>query len=195
MKNNKGKVPEKTTDEAPINSDPIAPDMCAGACDADMAALKERAALVDGLQERLLRVSADFENYKKRAQKDRDDLIRYAGESFIGELVHIVDNFERAFQAAETTKDFSVLHKGLEMILKEVEAFLKDNGVKKIETVGKIFDPHRHEAIGHCICPEKQENEVVEELQAGYEMNGRVIRPARVKVAKKEEDKGSPPAE
>lgn len=137
------------------------------------------------LQDKLLRLGAEFENYKKRVQKEREELMKYAGEIFIFELLHIVDNFERAFQAADKTQDFLVLHKGVEMILKEVQDFLKEKGVKKIEATGTQFDPHRHEAIELVEREDKPENEIVEELQAGYELNGKVIRPAKVKVSKK----------
>lgn len=137
------------------------------------------------LNDRMLRLGAEFENYKKRVQREREDLIKYAGESFIIELLHIVDNFERAFQAADTTQDFKVLHQGVEMILKEVENFLKEKGVKKMNTVGEQFDPHKHEAIEQVVCAEGPENIIVEELQAGYELNGRVIRPAKVKVSRR----------
>ena len=136
------------------------------------------------LRDRLLRLGAEFENYKKRVQKEREDLVKYVGESFILELLYIVDNFERAFQAADKTQDFKVLHKGVEMILKEVEEFLTQKGVKKIKVIDEQFDPHRHEAIENVVSPDKPENIIVEELQAGYELNGKVIRPARVKVAK-----------
>lgn len=134
------------------------------------------------LNDRLLRLGAEFENYKKRVQREREDLIKYAGESFLMELLSIVDNFERAFQAADTTQDFKVLHQGVEMILKEVENFLKEKGVKKMNTVGGQFDPHKHEAVEQVVCADKPDNIIVEELQAGYELNGRVIRPAKVKV-------------
>lgn len=140
------------------------------------------------LNDRLLRLGAEFENYKKRVQREREDLIKYAGESFLMELVSIVDNFERAFQAADTTQDFKVLHQGVEMILKEVENFLKEKGVKKMNTVGEQFDPHKYEAIEQVVCADKPENIIVEELQAGYELNGRVIRPAKVKVSKKSDN-------
>jgi len=138
------------------------------------------------LQDRLLRLGAEFENYRKRVQREREDLIKYAGESFILELLHIVDNFERAFQAADKTQDFKVLHQGVEMILKEVENFLKEKGVKKMATVGSQFDPHKHEAIENVVSNDRPENIIVEELQPGYELNGKVIRPARVKISKKE---------
>ena len=137
------------------------------------------------LNDRLLRLGAEFENYKKRVQREREDLIKYAGESFLMELLSIVDNFERAFQAADTTQDFKVLHQGVEMILTEIENFLKENGVKKMNTVGEQFDPHKHEAIEQVVCVDKPENVIVEESQAGYELNGRVIRPAKVKVSRK----------
>lgn len=145
------------------------------------------------LQDKLLRLGAEFENYKKRVQKERQDWIKYAGETFILELLSIVDNFERAFQAADQTQDFEVLHKGVEMILMEIERFLKEKGVKKIEAVDKQFDPHKHEAIEHIECQEREENTIVEELQSGYELNGKVVRPAKVKVSKKIDP--SPPNE
>lgn len=137
------------------------------------------------LTDRLLRLGAEFENYKKRVQREREDLIKFVSESFVIELLHIVDNFERAFQAAEETRDFKTMHQGVEMILKEVENFLSQKGVKKMNTAGQQFDPHKHEAIETVDCKDKPENTIVEELQAGYEMNGKVIRPAKVKVAKR----------
>lgn len=146
--------------------------------------LKAKAKALVELQDRFLRLGAEFENYKKRVQREREDLIRYTGDTFILEFLHIVDNFERAFQAADKTEDFKVLHKGVEMILKEVEDFLKEKGIKKIETLGRQFDPHKHEAIEHVVCKDKPENIIIEESQAGYESNGKVIRPAKVKVSK-----------
>jgi molecular chaperone GrpE len=137
------------------------------------------------LNDRLLRLGAEFENYKKRVQREREDLVKFVSESFVVELLHIVDNFERAFQAAQGSRDFEVLHQGVEMILKEVEGFLKEKGVKKMNTVGEQFDPHKHEAMETVEAPDKPEDTIVEELQAGYELNGRVIRPAKVKVSKK----------
>lgn len=138
----------------------------------------------ENLRDKLLRLGAEFENYKKRVQREREDFMKYAGEVFVFELLHIVDNFERAFQAADNTQDFKVLHKGVEMILKETQAFLKTKGVKKMEVIDKEFDPHKHEAIEHVARDDKPENIIVEELQAGYELNGKVIRPAKVKVSK-----------
>ena len=151
--------------------------------------LSHKAKAAEELQDKLLRLAADFENYKKRVQREREDLIKYAGESFMLELVHIVDNFERAFQAADKTQDFTILYRGVEMIVKEVQDFLKENGVVKIEALGKPFDPHKHEAVEHVVCEDKEDNIVAEELQSGYELNGRVIRPARVKVSKRTENR------
>jgi len=147
--------------------------------------LKEKSKSAEELEDKYLRLGAEFENFKKRTQKEKEDWAKYTGESFILELLHIVDNFERAFQAADKTQDFKILHQGIEMILKEIHAFLKEKGVQRIEAVDNQFDPHKHEAIEHVACEEKEEDAVIEELQAGYEMNGRVVRPAKVKVNKK----------
>jgi len=141
---------------------------------------------VADIQDKLLRLGAEFENYKKRSQRDREEFLKYTGEAFVLEILYVIDNFERAFQASEKTQDFKVLHQGVEMILKEAQKFLKDKGVKKIDSVGLPFDPHRHEAIENVIFEDKPENMVVEECQAGYEMNGRIIRPAKVRISKKD---------
>jgi len=146
--------------------------------------LNQKAKDLAEIQDKLLRIGAEFENYKKRVQREREELIKYAGEAFIFEFLHIIDNFERAFQAADKTQDFNVLHKGVEMILKEAENFLRDKGVKKMQVLGMQFDPHKHEAIEHAVYDDKPDNTIVEEFQAGYELNGKVIRPARVKVSK-----------
>jgi molecular chaperone GrpE len=156
----------------------------------DQAADREQE--IAQLNDRLLRLGAEFENYKKRVQREREDLIKYISESFVVELLHIVDNFERAFQAAQESNDFKLLHQGVEMILKEVEAFLKEKGVVKMKTVGERFDPHKHEAIETVADTDKPEDTIVEELQAGYEMNGKVIRPARVKVSKRTDSTNEP---
>ena len=150
--------------------------------------LKEKEKAGAETYDKLLRLGAELENYKKRMNREREELLKYASESFITELLHIIDNFERAFEASDKTEDFAVLHKGVEMILKEVQDFLKERGVRKINAVGEKFDPNKHEAIEQVVVQDKPENIIVEELQAGYEINGKIIRPAKVKVSKKEEN-------
>lgn len=137
----------------------------------------------------LKRLQADFENAKKRLEKDRQDYVKYAKEEVLAELLGIFDNFKRADDAAAKTKDFGLLHQGVMMILKDFSALLEDSGVKEIPAIGEVFDPLKHEAVGYEIRNDIPENTVVEELQKGYSINGKIIRHSVVKVSKKEDDK------
>ncbi len=139
--------------------------------------------------DKLLRLHAEFENFKKRSLKEKQQFLKFANESLIYELINILDNFERAFESANKMDDFKSLHQGVEMILKQIHQLLEKNGVKKIECVGKAFDPAEQEAIAHIETDKYSENTVVEEVQKGYLLEDRLIRPAVVKVAKKPEKK------
>ncbi len=135
--------------------------------------------------DKLLRLHAEFENFKKRNVKEKEQFLKFATENLIYELINVLDNFERAFESANKMSDFKSLHQGVEMILKQIHQLLEKNGVKKIECVGKAFDPISQEAIAHIETDKYAENAVVEEVQKGYLLEGRLIRPAVVKVAKK----------
>ncbi|MBU1086026.1 MAG: nucleotide exchange factor GrpE [Candidatus Omnitrophica bacterium] len=137
--------------------------------------------------EKMLRIQADFENSRKRLERDKIDFIKYANDQIISQLIPFVDDFKRAFASADQTKDFDVLHKGVEMILKHLLDLLKEKGVVEIEAVGKLFDPAFHEAMLQVETDEYPENTVVEEFQKGYLLNDRVLRAAKVKVAKAKE--------
>ncbi|MBU1045385.1 MAG: nucleotide exchange factor GrpE [Candidatus Omnitrophica bacterium] len=138
--------------------------------------------------EKMLRIQADFENSRKRLERDKIDFIKYANDQIISQLIPFVDDFKRAFASADQTKDFNVLHKGVEMILKHLLDLLKEKGVVEIESVGKMFDPAFHEAMLQVETDEHPENTVVEEFQKGYLLNDRVLRVAKVKVAKAKEE-------
>ncbi len=137
----------------------------------------------------LKRLQADFENAKKRLEKDRSDYIKYANEEIIADLIGIYDNFIRADDAAVKNKDFELLHKGVMMILKDLKGLMDSNGVKEIQALGEVFDPLKHEAVGYELRNDLPENTVVEELQKGFSINGKIIRHSMVKVSKKNEDK------
>ena len=139
--------------------------------------------------DKLLRLHADFENFKKRGIKDKEQFLKFANQGLIYELIGILDNFERAFESANKMADFKSLHQGVEMILKQIHKLLEENGVKKIECVGKAFDPHCQEASAHIETDDYPENTVVEEVQKGYLLEERLLRPAVVKVAKKPDHK------
>jgi molecular chaperone GrpE len=152
--------------------------------------LKEEAAKVKEFQDKLLRLQADFENTRKRLEKEKQDFVKFANEGVILELLNILDDLERAVGLAESKhQDLDAFLKGVEMILAHLYEMLKDFGLKPIEAEGKLFDPHYHEAMMQVENKDLPEHTIVEELQKGYLLNDRVIRTAKVKVSKKSEDK------
>jgi molecular chaperone GrpE len=138
----------------------------------------------DSLQDRLLRTAAEFDNYRKRVERERRDLADYMKADILAELLPIVDNFERALQAPSS--DIDSLRKGVELIHKQMHDFLRKRGVTPIEALGADFDPNFHQAVIHETSPSHREGEVIEELQRGYMLGDKLLRPAMVKVAKPE---------
>ena len=135
----------------------------------------------DAVQDRLLRTAAEFDNYRKRMDRERRDLAEYTAADVVLELLPIVDNLERALQAADIDDP---LRKGVELILKQMLDLLRKRGVKPIEALGADFDPNFHQAVIHEASGEHREGEVMQELQRGYLLGDRLLRPAMVKVAK-----------
>lgn len=152
--------------------------------------LADKAAKSDEYFDRLLRLQADFDNYKKRLEKEKIEFIKFANEEIIAEILKILDDFERAVEAGKIKHDFDVLYKGIEMIYKDLRDFLKEKGLKEIEAKGKLFNPNEHEAMMQEETDDHPEDHIIEEFQKGYTLNGRVIRPSKVKVAKR--PKGAP---
>ena len=135
--------------------------------------------------DRLLRLAADFENYKKRAARERQEYVQLANERLISELIPILDDLERALAAAEEHQE-AQLEEGVRLVHRALAGLLERHGVSPIETEGK-FDPHVHEAL--LTQPsEAEEGSVIDVVQKGYKLGERVVRPARVVVA-------APPAE
>lgn len=147
--------------------------------------LKKNAKAKEELQDKLLRLQAEFENARKRLEKERQEFIRYASEDTIKGLIGIIDDFERALSASKNTQDFNILYKGIEMILNQLEEFLSKKGLTRIKTVGEVFDPSRHEALEVISDDAKPENTVVEEILKGYSLNDKILRAAVVKISKK----------
>ncbi len=148
----------------------------------DLSAAKSEAA---ESYERMLRIMAEFENYKKRAQRQMEDHRKYANESLIKELLSVVDNLERAIHASngEKVEDTSVVE-GVEMTLGEIMKLLKKYHVTPVDAHGKPFDPAYHEAVMQEASDAYPENTVTAELQKGYLLHDRLIRPAMVVVSK-----------
>lgn len=148
----------------------------------------ENAALrrqVEQLKDQCLRARSDLENFRKRSARERDEQRKYAGETVIKSLLETVDNLERAVQGAEQTNDFKALHSGVEMIHQQFVAALGRHGVETIEAKpGAKFDPAYHQAVMTEAKPGAGNDTIIECLQSGYLLNGRVLRAAMVKVAR-----------
>jgi molecular chaperone GrpE len=151
-------------------------DPAAGAPTTDAALLKENRDLKD----RVLRTLADYENYRKRSDREKQDYFKYALADSIRDLLPILDNFDRALDHAEEGDDF---HKGVLLIYKQLFDVLKRHGVKPIDESGVHFDPNIHEAVVREENAEVPSHTVVAVLQKGYSLHDRLLRPAMVKVA------------
>ena len=146
----------------------------------------------DALQDRLLRTAAEFDNYRKRMERERRELSDYVASEVLKEILPILDNFERALQAPATS-DVDAFRKGIELIHRQMLDLLKKRGVTPIEAQGADFDPNFHQAVIHEASAEHRDGEVMEELQRGYLLGDRLLRPAMVKVAKPvESGRGKP---
>ncbi|MEW6009142.1 MAG: nucleotide exchange factor GrpE [Candidatus Omnitrophota bacterium] len=151
--------------------------------------LKEADAKKNEYWDRLLRQQADFENLKKRLEREKNEFIKYANENLLVEFLTVLDDLERLVSLAEKHKqDFDSFLKGVEMILSHLYELLKKYGIKAIDTENKKFDPNFHEALMTVESDTIDDNKIVEEFQKGYLMNGRLIRTAKVKVAKKKSE-------
>ena len=135
--------------------------------------------------DKFLRVYAEFENYKKRMEREKSDFLKYANEELIKELLPVIDNLDRAVGQARQNAEAQSLVEGVEMILRQIKEVMEKHGVKELQSLGEPFDPNVHEAMMHEIADEHDENTVIDELQKGYIFKDRLIRPALVKVSKK----------
>ena len=136
------------------------------------------------LTERILRLQADFDNFRRRTRHEREELSTLVTHGFIKELLPVIDNFERAL-ASKPVGDQTGFMTGIDMIFRQFSGILDKYGVKAIPTVGEMFDPAKHEAVLRLEDSSKPEGTIVEELQKGYQAGNKVIRPAMVKVAGK----------
>lgn len=148
------------------------------------AQLEQANQRADAEHEAFLRALADFANYKRRTQEETARQREYVNESLLGRLLPIVDNFERALQSAQATQDYDKLVGGVHAILRQLQEFLTKEGLQAIKAdQGDPFDPNYHNAVMRHETTEYAENTIVEELQKGYTLGERVLRPSMVKVA------------
>lgn len=134
----------------------------------------------EALNIKYLRLMADFQNFKRRAEKEKSDIYAFANEKIISELLNVIDNFERALDAGDASDSF---YQGMEMILKQLLGVLEKAGASEIKALGEDFDPNFHNAVMMEDSSEYDSGKVTEVLQKGYILNNRVIRPSMVKVA------------
>ena len=142
--------------------------------------LAEKSALYD----KLLRGQAEFENYRKRTERERAELYQHGRDDVLLQFLPVVDNFERALSSLETSEgDAEALRHGVELIHKQFKDALSKLGLEAVEAVGQTFDPHVHEAVTTEATDKHKENTVIQEFQRGYKIGDRLLRPAKVKVA------------
>jgi molecular chaperone GrpE len=176
------------------------PDEVAGPAELDLErevdrlreAVEAKTREAEATRDRYVRSIAEFDNYRKRAAREREDYVRFAGESLVRELLPVLDNFERALQAARQDPAAAAVTAGVELIQRELLRVLERAGVTPFSAVGAPFDPERHEAVARVPAAGRPDMTVVDETSRGYLMHGRVLRPAQVTVAMKDADSGGP---
>jgi len=158
-----------------------------GACDdlaSQVTALKadrdRLAADKAELHDRLLRRQADFDNFRKRAERDRSDFLQFAGMEFAREMLPILDDFDRALKVETADANYA---KGVELIYARMYETLKKMGLEPMDTVGKTFDPNLHQAVDRVETDEAEDQTILDEFQKGYTFKGKLLRPTMVKVA------------
>lgn len=152
--------------------------------DALNARIDELEQELSGLKDQYLRKQADFENFRKRMLREKEDAIAYANKQLLLDMVTVIDDFERAIQSAEESRDFDSFHDGIVLIEKQLVSMLERKwGLKRFDSTGEPFDPQRHEALMTEEVSEHNEPVVLEDFQKGYLLHERVLRSAKVKVS------------
>lgn len=183
-----GTVPSDVLHESPDEADVVVESEAERVLPGDIVHLRTRCEEAEKLaseeHESFLRTLAEYTNFKRRAREELEQARRFGTEDLVIRLLPIIDNFDRAIHAAEEIGDFDALHGGVVLILRQLQDLMEREGVKPIEAVGKEFDPNVHEAVMRQDTDDYPDNTVVEELQKGYTMGDKVIRPSMVKVAR-----------
>jgi molecular chaperone GrpE len=150
---------------------------------ADAAEVEDLRRQLSDKNDRLLRALAEADNIRRRAQRDREDAVRYAAEGLVRDLIPVLDNLDRALDAARTAGEAASIVDGVELIRREFVKALERHGVTRYSALGQRFDPNHHEAIARVVSLDNEPDTVVGETAPGYSLRGRVIRPAQVAVA------------
>ena len=171
---------EKASAEEPENTEPVTLSA------EEHKALQDQASKSAENWDRLVRLNAEFDNYKKRAARDRQEAIKYANESVLESLIPTLDNFEMAMMAVEsaTVESIDSLKQGITMVHKQLRDAIKESGMEEIDASGQTFDPAWHEAVSQQETDEVPEGQVIQQLRKGYKLKERLVRAANVIVAK-----------
>lgn len=180
-----------------VNESPLPDEMAGGAAGGEMAnndfvsieelaELRAKASKADENWDKYVRLSADMDNFKKRAARERTEAVRYANEAVLEKLLPVVDNFEAALGAATASSgNVDALRTGIQMIYTQLKSYLAEAGVEEVDALNKPFDPNQHEAVSQQATEDAPEGQVVQQMRKGYKFRERLIRPAMVVVAKK----------
>ena len=172
---------DNPTDKQSASDNDEAASTTAAATEVDPSELQRQR---DDYYDRLLRKTAEFDNYRKRTERDRQALTEAAAASIITELLPLVDDLERALKTEAGTDGADAYRRGVELIHKQLSEILRKRGVRAIDAVGADFDPHYHQAVTYEPAEGRREGEVIEEFRRGYMLGDRLLRPSMVKVAK-----------
>ncbi len=175
------------TDKQPDpDAEPLVPVEPATLTSEQLQELKQRAAKADDHWERLLRTTADFDNFKKRAAREKQDAIRFANEALLEKLIPVLDAFDMALSAAQNDdpKAVQALKTGISMVHQQLRSALADAGLEEVDAADKPFDPNLHEAVSQQETADTPEGQVLQQLRKGYRLRERLLRPATVVVAK-----------
>jgi molecular chaperone GrpE len=179
------KAMSKTESET-LPAGETAPGETASVSPEEIEVLKTKAAKADEHWERLLRTTADFDNFKKRAAREKTEAVQYANVNLLQKLLPVLDNFEMALAAVEAVKEekLAPLKSGVAMIQQQLKSALTETGLEEIDATGKQFDPTLHEAVSQQESNDVKEGHVLQQLRKGYRMKDRLLRAATVIVAK-----------
>jgi molecular chaperone GrpE len=172
---------DRLEDEDPADRDEAAPTEAAQAEAEDPAELRRQR---DDYYDRFLRKSAEFENYRRRTDRERRELAESAAADLLEELLPLVDDLERALEAKAGDESVDAYRRGVGIIHRQLLEVLRKRGVVPLDSVGQPFDPHFHQAVAHEVSPSHAEGTVMQEFRRGYKLGDRLLRPAMVKVAK-----------
>ncbi len=174
------------TESETLPAGETAPGETASVSPEEIEVLKTKAAKADEHWERLLRTTADFDNFKKRAAREKTEAVQYANVNLLQKLLPVLDNFEMALAAVEAVKEekLAPLKSGVAMIQQQLKSALTETGLEEIDATGKQFDPTLHEAVSQQESNDVKEGHVLQQLRKGYRMKDRLLRAATVIVAK-----------